>query len=159
MRKLCSLMLATVLLSLTSSDLFAAGPLGGMRLLPGYQHQPLQGIDSIVGRIVKEDGLQINYEIGAVSQPGQPRFGGSFSDRPKLMPADQLRWYREQVVNGQSVHVAYRKDEILMVSYPAKGMNVSVTVRSADEMAEALLMILTYPDPVMKDPVAKDKAP
>jgi hypothetical protein len=35
-----------------------------------------------------------------------------------------------------------------MVSYPKQGVNFSVTVRSAAEMADALLMILTYPNPL-----------
>ena len=132
----------------TSPASAADARLGGMRLLVGYKHQPLQGFDSIVGRIEKEGGLRISYEIGHVPKPGAPRFGGSFSDRPKLTPKDRVRWYREQVVNGQAVHIAYRKDNLLLVSYPTKGMNLSVTVGTADEMAEALLMILTYPNPV-----------
>lgn len=133
----------------------AAGPtsaadarLGGMRLLKGYKHQALQGFDSIVGKISKKDGLQISYEIGGLPKPGGLRLGGQFSDRPKLTPKNRVRWYLEQTVNGQPVHLAYRKDNILLVSFPKKGMNFTATVRSADEMAEALLMILTYPNPV-----------
>lgn len=124
--------------------------LGGMKLLPGYKHQPLQGIDSIVGRIAKEDGLQIMYDIGAVLKPGALRTGGSFSDHPKLTPKDQVRWYKEQTVHGQPVHLAYKKDGYLLVSFPQKGANFSVKVSSDEELAEALLMILTYPDPVEK---------
>ena len=131
----------------TATSTFAADArLGGIRLLPGYVHQPLQGFDSIVGKITKKDGLQINYEIGGIPKPGGIRLGGQFSDRPKLTPKNQVRWYREQIVNGQPVHLAYRKDDVLLVSYPKKGMNLSVKLRSADEMAEALLMILTYPN-------------
>lgn len=149
----------TFLLGMTAAGpaLAADEPLGGMRLLPGYKHQPLQGIDSIVGEIEKEGGLRITYEIGGVVKPGEPRFGGSFSDRPKLTPKDQVRWYVEQSVGGQPVHLAYRKDNVLMASFPKKGMNFAVTVRSADEMAEALLMILTYSDPVAGD--SKKTAP
>jgi hypothetical protein len=138
--------------------MMAAGPalaadarLGGMRLLAGYEHQPLQGFDSIVGKISKKAGLQISYEIGSLPRPGGLRLGGQFSDRPKLTQKDQVRWYLEQSVNGQPVHLAHRKDNVLLVSFPQKGMNFSVTVRSADEMAEALLMILTYPAPVAGD--------
>lgn len=148
--KLCFLLVVAAVSSLSHSGIFAANPIGGMRLLAGYKHQPLQGIDSVVGKVEKKDGLRINYEIGHVTKPGAPRFGGSFSDRPKLAPKDKVRWYREQTVNGQATHIAYRKDGMLMVSYPKQGMNLWVTVRTADEMAEALLMILTYPDPVAK---------
>ncbi len=117
------LTLGTILLGMTATSpaLAADAPLAGMRLLPGYKHQPLQGIDSIVGEIKKEDGLRIMYEIGGVVKPGAPRFGGSFSDRPKLAPKDQVRWYLEQTVNGQPVHLAHRKDNVLLVSFPKNG--------------------------------------
>ncbi len=130
--------------------------IGGIQLLPGYEHQPLQGIDSIVGEISKKDGLQIRYEIGAIPKPGSLfMLGGMFSDRPKTTPKDKVRWYREQVVNGQPVHLAFRKDQVLLVSYPQKGINFHVTVRTADEMADALLMILTYPGPAADDAPAR----
>jgi len=117
---------------------------GGMQLLPGYKHLPLQGIDSVIGRIERDGGLQISYEIGHVQAPGEPRLGGSFSDRAKLSPGHETRWYREQTVDGQPVHIAFRKDGILLVSYPNSGMNLATQVADAGEMAEALLMILTY---------------
>ncbi len=125
----------------------ADAPLGGIKLLPGYTHKPLQGIDSIVGEIVNAAGAKISYEIGHVSKPGQPRLGGGFRDRPKLTPKDKLQWYREQQVNGQSVHVAYLVDKTLLVSYPEKGMNFRTTIRSSEQFADAMLMILTYPQP------------
>lgn len=146
------LTLGAFLLSFSTSPLFGEdGRLGGMRLLPGYKHQPLQGIDSIVGEIKKENGLRILYEIGGIVKPGAPRFGGSFTDRPKQTAKDRVRWYVEQIVGGQPVHLAYCKDDLLLVSFPEKGLNLSVTVRTADEMAEALLMIMTYPNPVVEN--------
>lgn len=140
-----------ILCSMTTSS-HAAGKaiLGGIRLLDGYTHQPLQGIDSVVGRISKEGGLQITYEIGSLPRPGGLRLGGQFSDRPKQTPKDQLQWYREQTVNGEPVHLAYTKNDLLMVSYPKRGMNLSVKVTNAEEMADALLMILTIPNPLPK---------
>jgi len=121
-----------------------AAPPGGMQLLPGYTHKPLQGIDSIVGQIVKDDGWKISYEIGHVSKPGQPMIGGGFRDRPKLMPKAKVRWYREQTVNGRAVHMALTKDNKLLVSFPEKGMNFHATIRSFEQLADAMLMILTY---------------
>lgn len=153
MKRWLCLILGTLLLAATNagSTLAADARIGGMRLLPGYLHQPLQGFDSIVGKIAKKDGLQISYEIGSIPKPGGLSLGGQFSDRPKRTPKNLLRWYREQIVNGQPVHLAYRKDNILLVSYPKKGMNLSVKISSADEMAEALLMILTYPNTAIAD--------
>ena len=71
--------------------------------------------------------------------------GGQFTDRAQRTPEAQLRWYREQTVNGQPVHLAHRLDDILLISYPKQGMSFSVQVQTPSEMAEALLMILTYP--------------
>ena len=122
--------------------------IGGIQLLPGYKHQKLQGIDSIVGKIVKQGGLTIFYEIGGIPKGGL-RFGGSFTDRPQRTPKSQRRWYKEQLIHGEPVHIAYLKDNRLLVSYPkslpGKGINFSTKVGSADEMAEALLMLLTFP--------------
>src|SRR5262245_6481631 len=89
---------------------------GGIKLLPGYVHEKLQGIDSIVGRLVKKEGLTIQYEIGAVPKPGGPVFGGSFSDYPKNTPADQRLWYKEQTIGGRDVHLAMLKTKMLLVS-------------------------------------------
>ena len=153
MKRWLTLSLGTLLLAATtaSSTLAADSQIGGMRLLPGYVHQPLQGFDSIVGKITKKGGLVISYEIGGIPKPGGLQLGGQFSDRPKRTPKNQLRWYREQIVNGQPVHLAYRKDNYLLVSYPKKGMNLSVKLSTTEEMVEALLMILTYPNPVAVD--------
>ncbi len=140
-----------VFLSLTATDAFSAHPLGGMRLLEGYKHRALQGIDSTVGQVEKKGGMTIHYEIGRITPPGAPATGGSFSDNAKMTPRKLLRWYREQTVNGQPVHIAYRNDNVLLVSFPRKGMNMNVRVRSIDEMADALTMILTYPGPEVKD--------
>jgi len=44
------------------------------------------------------------------------------------------------------MHVAYRKDKILFVSFPNKGINFSAKISNADEMADMLMMIMTYPE-------------
>jgi hypothetical protein len=58
---------------LFSSVAFAATtqkdpPPGNIKLLPGYQHKTLQGIDTRVGKIWKEGGLEIKYDIGSLVQ-------------------------------------------------------------------------------------------
>ncbi|MCP5534802.1 MAG: hypothetical protein H7A51_01045 [Akkermansiaceae bacterium] len=136
----------------------AASPaLGGMQLLKGYEHKVLQGIDSRVGIISKKDGLQIHYEIGSIPKPGSPGLGGQFSDRAKLTPKQQLLWYREQTINGQPVHLAHCKDGLLLVSFPQKGTNFRVQVNSPNDMADALLMILTYPENISTPATTPDQ--
>ena len=134
--------------------------LGGMQLLPGYQHEKLQGIDSVVGRIVKKKGLTISYEIGGIPK-GPFRFGGSFTDRPKNTSKQQLKWYREQMVNGQPMHIAYLKNKTLLVSFPKsipdKGINFYVReINTMEEMTDVLLMLTTFPEaPVKKEDLKK----
>ena len=118
---------------------------GAIKLLPGYVHEPKQGFDSIVGTISKKGGLEINYDIGRVAKPGGLALGGDFSDRPKLTPKETLQWYKEQVVQGQEVHLAYGKDNLLQVSYPAHGVNFSAKVTKPEDLADALLIILSFP--------------
>lgn len=153
--------IGAVLLGLLPANVVARDSLlGGMNLLPGYEYRPIQGIDSIVGEISKPNGLTISFEKGLVYASGEPRTGGAFLDRPqKLKNSRQIRWYREQIVNGQPVHLAYRNDDWLLVSFPQEGMNLAVVVRDASEMAEALLMIMTCPtvDSATADPKAGDR--
>ena len=120
--------------------------LRGMRLLPDYRLQPLQGIDSLVGQISKPNGLTIRYEIGRIPQAGRVGMGGDFSDRPLLIPAARREWYKEQTIGGEPVHVAYTKEKQLLVSYPNRGINFRIAARTQEQFAEALLMVLTVPD-------------
>ena len=119
-------------------------PSFGIKLLPGYVHEPKQGFDSVVGVISKKDGLTIMYEIGRVRKPGQPGFGGDFSDQAKQLRPEQREWYKEQVLGGKQMHVAMSKDKSLFVSYPESGINFSVVTKSTDELTDALLMICSY---------------
>ena len=142
-----SALFLAALVAFAAGSVFAADapPPGAMRLLPGYVHEPLQGIDSIVGRIRKPGGLTIQYEIGRVPKPGGLRIGGDFSDAAVGMPEKDRRWYREQTVQGEPVHIAYSKADLLVVSFPASGLNLTATAKSSEEVADVLLMALTYP--------------
>jgi hypothetical protein len=118
---------------------------GAIKLLPGYVHEPKQGFDSIVGTIAKKGGLEINYDIGRVPKPGGLRLGGDFVDQPKQVPKDMLDWYKEQVVQGHEVHLAYGKDKLLLASFPAHGVNFAAKAATPEDLADALLIILTFP--------------
>ncbi len=142
-------LLAAVSVSGVSAAFFAdEKPPGAINLLPDYTHERKQGFDSIPGVISKgkKGGLQIYYDIGSIPKPGAPRFGGQFSDRAKAVPAAQRLWYKEQIVNGQPVHLAWTKQKRLLASYPKSGINFSVNVKTMEELADALLIILSYPE-------------
>jgi hypothetical protein len=139
--------LVTVSVSAVSAAFFAGEkPPGAINLLPDYTHERKQGFDSIPGVISKKGGLEIVYDIGSIPKPGAPRFGGQFSDRAKAVPAAQRLWYKEQIVNGQPVHLAWTKQKRLLASYPKSGINFSVNVKTFEELADALLIILSYPE-------------
>jgi len=42
-------------------------PPGSIRLLPGYHHRLERGIDSKLGTIWKQGGLQLHYDIGEMA--------------------------------------------------------------------------------------------
>lgn len=116
-----------------------------IELVQGYTHQPLQGIDSVVGKFAKKDGLTISYEIGGVVPPGGPRFGGSYSDYAQAMPAEQRQWLKEHKINGRKVTVAYSKEQQLIVStqFEKVGINFHAPAKSPEEIADVLLMALS----------------
>jgi hypothetical protein len=108
-------------------------PPGGIKLLPGYQHQKLQGIDTRVGKISKEGGLAIEYDIG--------RLAGNYA---KGQDKAGLLWFKEQVVGGRSVQLAFTKDRTLIVTFPETHANFSGKTKSDEDLADMLLMVLSY---------------
>jgi len=121
-------------------------PPGGIRLLDGYHHELLHGIDSPVGRIWKEDGLEIHYDIGAMA--------GNWADS---VPEEQQVWDRRQVVAGETARIVERKDGMVVVTFlPPKQeqgsralqdgpANFYAKVRSRGDLVDLLLTALTYP--------------
>lgn len=71
-----------------------------------------------------------------------------YIDTTKLVKKEFLNWYKKQTIGNHPIHIAYLKDQLLIVSFPTKGANFRVKITSPDEMAEALLMILTFADEV-----------
>ncbi|MBC8291312.1 MAG: hypothetical protein H8E37_13445 [Planctomycetes bacterium] len=119
-------------------------PPGGVQLLPGYTHKTLQGFDSRPGEIAKKNGLRITYDIGAIPKPGAPRFGGGYTDWTKQVQEKDRRWYREQTINNQPVHLVYSKAKRLIVSYPKGGINFSCETKTEADLVDALLITLSY---------------
>jgi len=123
-----------------------APPPGGIKLLDGYVHEKLQGIDSIVGRIVKKEGITINYEIGRVPKPGGFALGGDFSNAFERLAKDDVKWKREQTVSGQLMQVALTKKDMLIITFPKLGTNFNTTIKSMDDLGDTLMMLMTYPE-------------
>src|SRR5438045_100982 len=83
-------------------------PPGGIHLLDGYQHKREQGTDSSPGRIWKDGGLTIQYDIGGLA--------GNYAEGQEK--ADRV-WMRRQVVEGRRVEIVKSKDGNVYVSFAA----------------------------------------
>jgi hypothetical protein len=109
-----------------------AEPPGSIKLLPRYTHQPLRGIDTLVGKISREDGLTIQYDIGTLA--------GNYAMAQK----DEAVWFKEHVINGQTVQMAFSKSKELTVTFTNGPANFFATVKSEEDLADVLLMLATY---------------
>ena len=110
-------------------------PPGDMRLLPGYRHTQGRGIDSMVGRIWKEGGPIISYDIGPGSSPfTTPRSG------------DNTLWVKTTTV-GQKTKFAVnmQKDgDTFLVDIGCGSSFAAQNVRTKEELAEVLLMLMSH---------------
>ena len=114
--------------------------LGTMQLLPGYKHEKQQGMDTQVGKIWKDQGLTISYDIG--------RLAGNYT---KSQQKEQTLWHKEHVSNGRLIHVALAKDNTLYVTFPESSANFYANVKSEEDIVDVLLMVLTYSPPEKSD--------
>jgi hypothetical protein len=109
-------------------------PPGGIKLLDGYVHIQERGIDTWVGRIKKEGGLDILYDIG--------RLAGEYV---RFCLIDQsCVWYKEQQLKGGLVKIALTKDGEIIATFPKTTANFIAEVKSQEDIADFLIMILTY---------------
>ena len=144
-----------LLLIFTCPALASDCPIGGIRLLAGYKCKSWSGTDTSNGAIYKDGGLYIEYEYGL--QEGQ-------AARPDRR--NDFIWYKEQIVNHRLVRIALAKpgvgtsweaeakrsrslSNILIITIPlgdweAHAINFYAEVQSQEEMADMLLMVLTY---------------
>lgn len=122
-----------------------AEPPGAVKLLEGYRHASGLGFDSRVGRIWKEKGLEIHYDIGGMS--------GNWAD---AVHPSELLWKRQQTIAGRAVVVAEGRGRVV-VTFPAREgepltgsmeeypANFYAVVGSRADLADLLLTALSYP--------------
>jgi len=115
-----------------SNDVADSVP-GEMQLLLGYRHEKQQGIDTQVGKIWKDGGVTISYDIGSMA--------GNYT---KSQQKEQILWHKEQVAHGRQVHVALAKDMTLYVTFPESSANFYAKIKSEADIVDILLMVLTY---------------
>lgn len=108
-------------------------PPGEIRLLQGYVHTRLQGIDTSVGRISKKGGVTISYDIGTLA--------GNYAKSH----SKDARWYREQTVAGAPVQIAFSKTGTVFITFPKSSANFYAQIKTPEQLADVLLMVLTFP--------------
>ena len=125
-------------------------------MLPGYKCERWSGEDTSNGSIYREGGLYIEYEYGpSEGQAAHPNKAG------------KLIWCKEQTINQKLVRLALAKPgvgtlwkpkkqrgpklgDIFLVTFPLGGaesseaINFYAEIRNPEEIAEVLLMVLTY---------------
>jgi hypothetical protein len=129
---------------------------GGIKLLEGYSVKRGSAVDAAAWTIEKRGGLTILFEAGANE--------GSWADAKERA---RYSWYREQKVNGYTARFALVKrglktqwepsdsrglppGNILLVSFllagdqPSHTANFSAKVADSQEIADALLMVMTF---------------
>jgi hypothetical protein len=110
----------------------AGGPPGSMRLLEGYQHERLRGMDTTVGRIWKPGGPEVHYDIGQLA--------GNHARQ-----TDMRRWSKRQSIGGRSFTLTMQTDDTLILTFDQGTANFFVRgIRGDEEFAEILLMLLSY---------------
>jgi len=133
-----------------------------IKLLPGFKNEQIQGIDSLPGKLVHQDGREIHYEIGRYYPPGRPRTGGAFENRAlKSAEANRDITVKRQTIGELTFDVAQTANELTIstVSVPnSRGINFHCAAKTPAEVADALLMVLslTAPKPKADVPQAPD---
>ncbi len=107
---------------------------GAIQLIKGFRHQRLQGIDSSVGRIWKEGGLEIQYDIGQLA-----------GNRASSVKEADREWAIDQTVNGHPVEIVKNKNGEVFVTFPEDFANFYAKVANERELAAMLTITLTYP--------------
>lgn len=106
-----------------------------LKLLNGYTLKEEQGIDSFVGKISKPSGITLNYDVGPP--------GNNYTDEPRQ--SHDYLWYKEQTISGHRMQILLTKKKMLIISVPDSYTNFFGTVKKEEDIADALLMLATYP--------------
>src|SRR5690606_6435027 len=84
-----------------------APPPGHIKLLPGYEHDTRCGIDTHVGFIRKNDGLEISYDIG--------RMAGNFAVR--YANSDTAEWTRTEQFVDDTALIVFTKQNYIFATF------------------------------------------
>jgi hypothetical protein len=104
-----------------------------LQLLPGYKVFSGSGIDSSSAKIWRDGSVTIELSQGL--------YVGVDVDSIRK---EDVAWREEQIVNGERVICVYTKSNEFVVSIPRLAVNFRGHIQNQQEIAEMLLMVLTY---------------
>lgn len=105
-----------------------------VRLLPGYKLQIVPGPEGSGGKIWKEGGPVIDFNLPQCC-------AGIATDS---VEKGAVAWRIEQIVEKQRVIVLYTNSNELIVAFPKLISNFHAKIRNPQDLAEVLLMVLTF---------------
>jgi hypothetical protein len=109
---------------------------GNIKLLPGYHHQSGQGFDSRAGKIWKEGGAQVRYDIGDMA--------GNYADCKLCGWTKGEVWRKTYSANGQNAIYVFTKGNNLVVSFPDSKANFVAVINNESDLTDVLLMLATF---------------
>ncbi len=109
---------------------------GNIKLLDSYVHEKRKGIDTDVGSITKNGGLEIRYDIGPLA--------GNATGLYAMVNKDKLLWYKGQYFNGDELWTAAFKDGFIMATFVKSDANFFATTKTSEDIVEFFLTIMTY---------------
>lgn len=87
-----------------------------------------------MGRIWREHGLTLTYDIGALAGNHAQEHRG----------AGKYLWYKEQTFNGSQAQIVLTSDRTLYVTFPQDTANFYGKVETEQDLTDALLIVMTY---------------
>jgi hypothetical protein len=137
----CMLSSLLLLLAPTFSDGQKIDALNGSRpvilpiqLLPGYKVEGGHGTDTAGARIFKDGETSIAFGLGI-----------HMAVQADSVDETRVAWKEDQIVNGRHLTCVYTKSGELIASFRDLPVaNFSAKIRTQQELAEMLLMVLTF---------------
>ncbi|MBX3245219.1 MAG: hypothetical protein KF685_12280 [Acidobacteria bacterium] len=109
-------------------------PPGRMKLLPGYIHLPGCGIDTSVGSIKIDGGMEIRYDIGHLTDNFASRYANT----------NDAEWTKTEYIRDDSVLIVLTKQRHIIASFEKASANFSARISSQADIDDFLKMVLTY---------------
>jgi len=105
-----------------------------IRLLPGYHAEIVSGWEGGAGgKFTKQGGPSIDFQMSLHTESAV-----------ESIDKAQVVWREEQTVNGQHVVCVYTRSRELVITFPSFVANFRTKIRNEQDLAETLLMVLTF---------------